>query len=126
MQAECRGDDELILAHAAHLGLVRVELILDVADEFLDHVVERDDAGGAAELIHDEREVRVTREEKAEQLFQRHHLGDIVQLALDARDVGLRLAHGAQEILDVDEADRLVEVLAAEGKTSVPRVHRAL
>ena len=112
--------------HAPQLGLLRVELVLDVADQFLEHVVERHDAGRAAELIHHQREMRVLGEEKAEQLLQRHHLRHGVQFALDALQIRLRLAHQLQQILDVDEPDRVIEMPSAERKPRVPALDRRL
>ena len=45
----------------ARLGLLDVVLVADVADELLDEVLERDDAGGAAVLVDDDGQVRARR-----------------------------------------------------------------
>src|SRR5581483_2412724 len=47
-------DDKFILVDFAKFLLLDIELVLDVADDFLEHVVERNDADSAAVFVDDD------------------------------------------------------------------------
>ena len=57
--------------------------VASTADKFLEHIVERHDAGRTAELVDHERNVRVFLKKEGEQFLQRHHLGNRMKLAPD-------------------------------------------
>ena len=86
-------------AHAAVVEpldrLVRkIELVLDLADDLLEQVLERDDAFELAVLVDHDRHVLVRAPELGQQRGQILRLGD---------DVG-----GAQELLDLDAGDAAI------------------
>ena len=67
------------------------------------------------------RQMGVPGQEKIEQFFERHHFRDRDELALDPQQVGMRIAHHRHQLLDVNEADRIIEMAAAKRKTRVAR-----
>ena len=102
--------------------LVRqVELVLDLADDLLEHVLERDDPLHVAVLVDDDRHVLV----RAAELGQERR--DVLRLRDDVRgpqdlldlDVGhAALVHRVQEIAQVEDADDVL------GRLPVDRVAR--
>ena len=91
-------------------GLVgEVELVLDVADDLLEEVLERHDAGGGAVLVDDDRHVLVRPPELAEQS------AEILRLRHDVRR--------AEELLDRDGGDGVVVERRDEARTwRMPRM----
>ena len=94
------------------LGL-DVVLVADLADDLLEHVLDRDQAGGAAVLVDDDRGLDLPALELAQQL--RHALG----LGRERRRphvrgdrLGVAAAVGEQQqVLHEDDADDVVEVV---------------
>jgi hypothetical protein len=66
-------DGKFVLVDFAKLGFLAVELVLDVANDFLEDVLERHHADGAAVFIDHDGEVGVLRQEKVEEFLERHH-----------------------------------------------------
>src|SRR5262249_22307632 len=73
VEAESAVDREFVSVDFLELGFLHVELILNIADQFLEHVFERDHADGTSKFVDHDREVRVFAQKKIQQLFQRHH-----------------------------------------------------
>ena len=108
-----------VVVDAGEGGALVVELVLDVADEFLHDVVEEHDADGRAEFIDGHGEVGVLAQEELEQRVERHGVRHDLELALDAHQVRIPVVDELEEILDVDQADGVVEVAFDERETGV-------
>jgi hypothetical protein len=101
------------------LGLVEVVLVLDVADDLLDHVLDRDEPCHAAILVHDDRDVVAVGAE----FLQQH----VEALGLRHEDHGAQhLAHverifrvEPQQVLGEEDADHVVAVVLEDGKPGV-------
>ena len=63
------------LARGHEAGLLLVELVLDLAEQLLDRVLDRHDARRAAELVHDDRHVRPAPAHLAEEVLGPFELG---------------------------------------------------
>jgi hypothetical protein len=74
-----------------------VVLVLDLADDLLDDVLERDDPGGAAVLVHHDRELAAPLLHLAQQVVDALGLRHEVRLAHELRDLG-HLAAAAQQV----------------------------
>ena len=97
-------------------GFGGLEFVADFADEFLDEAFEGDDAGGGTEVVHDEGHVEFLAEEFFEGGFEGFGFGEAEDVALDEAEVERGAGGGvAEEVLDVDEAEAVVEVAVAEG-----------
>jgi hypothetical protein len=114
-------DGELVLVDLAKFGLLAVELVLDIPHDFLEHIFQGHHADGAAIFIDDDGEMGVAGKKEVQQFLQRHHFRHGNQLALDPEQIGLRIAHHRHQFLDVNEADRVIEMAAAKRKTGVAR-----
>ena len=98
-----------------------VELVLDVADQFLDDVVKKHHSADMSEFVRDQRDVGFLLEEKFQQHIQRHGFGNHLHLPLDAHQIRVRLANKFQNVLDVNQSERVVEMTTHERKTRVFR-----
>ena len=90
-----------------------VVLVGDVADDLLDHVLERDDAGVAAVLVEDDGHLEAVGAQQRQQGVEPQGVGDHDRLDHDVPDPGggplvQRERHG---VLDVDGADHRVLVV---------------
>ena len=65
-------------------------------------------------------------QKKTQQFLELHHLRDRNQFALDPHQIGVRIAHHRHQFLDVNQSNRVVEILAAKRKPRVPRFDRLL
>ena len=72
-------DPKLAAAEGHDQGLVDVELVDDLADELLDEVLERHDAGGAAVLVDDDGEMELAGLHLAHERGDTFGLGDVVR-----------------------------------------------
>jgi len=90
------------------LAVLLVEFVLDLADDFFQHVLDRQQPRGAAELVDDDREVVAVGAEVAQQLVQalglRHEGGRTQQRA----QVQLGRALQLQQIFRQQDADDVV------------------
>ena len=66
-------DPELILVDLAKLLLLRIEFVLNIADHFLEHILQRHHSDRAAVFVDHDGEMRVSGEEKIKQFLERHH-----------------------------------------------------
>ena len=106
----------MCLSSIRSIGRVReVELVLDLADDLLEEVLERDDPLHVAVLVDDDRHVLLLAPEVGEERGEVLRLRDDVRgpqdrLELDRRDA--EVVHRAEEVAHVEDADDLVERLA--------------
>ena len=61
-----------------------------------------------------------------QQFLQLHHLRNVQNVAPDSQQIRLRIAHHRDQFLNVNEADRVIEMTAAKRETRVPRFQRLL
>ena len=101
------------------LCLFGVELVLNIADQFFEHVFERHHADRAAKFVDHDGKVRMFAQKHAQQFFQRHHFRHRCQFTFDLHQIGILILHHRHEVFDVNQADRVVEILATKRK---PRV----
>ena len=101
-----------------------VELVLDVTDQLLHHVVKEDHPDRRTELIDRHRQVGMLLEEKFQQRIQRHGVRHHLEIALDPHQVGIGIVEQFEQILDVDQSDRLVEVTFYQGEARVLAAYR--
>ncbi len=99
-------------------------LVLDLADDLLDDVLDCHQALGSAEFVDDDPEVDSRGAHPGEQLDDAHRFGDEQRLAHQRRDrtVARRVDAGDEHVLDVDHADHLIEALAIDGQAAVAGV----
>jgi len=112
---------------AAHEGIVvGVELVLDLADDLLEDVLDGHQAGGGAVLVDDDGHVHAPPAHVAQQLvdqrglaYLHHRAAHVAQRGVAPLDVGL------QEVLGVHDADGGVKaaVGTAEGEPGVSGLH---
>ena len=102
-------------------GFGLVMLVLDLADDLLDHVLDRHQALGAAEFVDDDGEVDPLGAHAREQLDHAHRFGDEQRFAHQRVDraVARRVDAGDEHVLDVDHADHLIEALAIDRQPAV-------
>ena len=110
--------------------LVRqVELVLDLADDLLEQVLERDDALHRAVLVDDDRHVLVLRRNSVRSAARSFvsgtmYAGRRIRVEHDGRDAVV--VHRGEEVAHVEDADDVVERLAVDRVARVRRVdHRA-
>src|SRR6266516_2931031 len=121
IKSECSVHAELVCADLAKFFLLEIELVLNIADQLLQHIFKCDHPDSATEFIYHDCEVRVLAQEQLQQIFQRHHLGERNQITLDLQEIRVRIAHHGEQFLDVNEANRVVEIFTAQRKARVTR-----
>ena len=94
----------------------RFVLVGDLADDLLEDVLDGDQAGGAAVLVDDDRDVDALGLHLAQQLVDRLGLRHEAGVRITSSTVGRRRSAAswaaADEVLEVDDADHVVDVLA--------------
>src|SRR5437870_3259459 len=110
---------KFVRADLAKFFLFEIELVLNIADQLLQHIFKCNHPDSAAEFIDHDRQVRVLAQEQLQQAFQRHHLGQGNQITLDLQEIRVRIAHHGNQFLDVNEAHRIIEILAAQREPGV-------
>ena len=94
-------------------------LVVDRADQLLEHVLQRDESRHAAVFVEDHRDLSALSAEFFQQfegvLGLRHEIGGPHQLARIDRGQGLDLGHAGEEVLDVEDAHDVV-VIGAEDR----------
>ena len=104
------------------MRLLDVVLVDDLADQLLDEVLERDQAGGAAVLVDDDRHVELLGLHLAQQLGDPLGLGHERAPGGASSRTGVvapAVALGAHEVLGVDDADDVVDALADDRDAAV-------
>ena len=118
------GFPQPVVEQGQHAGFGLVMLVLDVADDLLDHVLDRHQALGAAELVDDDGEVDALGAHPREQLDHAHRFRHEQRLAHQRRDraVARGIDVGHEHVLDVDHADHFIEALAIDRQAAVAGV----
>ena len=119
-------DARLVVGELDDHRLLVVVLVLDLADDLLEQVLDRDQAGGAAVLVEHDRDVDLAPLELVEQVVDRHRLGhedrrpqDRAQRRALRRPSRLR---NGQQVLGVEDPDDLVDrVLVDRDRGCGPR-----
>ena len=109
-------------AAAEQQRLFLIELVLDLAHQLFQNVFECHHSRGAAEFVHDDRQVQFAFKEQLEQALKPRGFGHIDELA--RRRQQLRPAAGfeshGKQVLDVDDPQRFVQVPAfAQGEARI-------
>src|SRR5215471_11451636 len=114
------GDEASIGAFYQARSLGFVVFVLDLPDDFLDEVLDRDQTIDAAKLVDHHRDVRARLAHLHEQVKDRHRRRDKEHLAQEGEQLCLTpLGNRAQDILDVNEADHVVQRLAIDRNARV-------
>ena len=103
----------------------QVVLVLDLADDLLEQVLERDDPLDGAVLVDNEGQVLVLAAELGEQRGEVLRLGDDVRRPDDVLDddvLDAPVVERAEEVADVEDADDVVERAAVDRVARVRRV----
>ena len=110
------------VAALAGPGAEAVVLVGDVADDLLDHVLERHDAGVAAVLVEDDGHLEAVAAQQRQQRVEPQRVGHDDRLGHDVLDPGGRpLVHGQRDgVLDVDGADDARPRRPSTGKRECP------
>ncbi len=74
VKPERTGHRKFVVVDLAKLLLLRVELVLDVANQLFEHVFQCHHSDGPTKFIHHHGEMCVLAEEQLEQFLQWHHL----------------------------------------------------
>ena len=117
-EAAVRLRDDVVVA------LVEVVLVLDVADDLLQHVLDGDQPGNAAVLVDDDRDVVAVGAELAQQHVEplrfRHEHGRAQRVAQVER---FRVRVVVEQLLGEQDADDVVLALADDREARVARLH---
>ena len=115
------GFPQAVVEHLQHSARLLVMLILDLADDFLDHVLDRYQAFGSAELVDDDGQVDAFGAHPREKVEHSHRFGtnrgarSSASIERGRERVDQRLEH----VLDVDHADHFIEVFAGNRQAAV-------
>ena len=112
-----------VVVHDGLVRSVRVVLVGDLPDELLGQVLHGEDAGEAAELVHDARQLVARAAQLAHGIRQRHEGGDDHGRADELADVGVQPVLRGQHVLEVDHADDPTGVVE-HGVAGVLRAHQ--
>ena len=102
------------------VGLVEVVLVLDVADDLLQDVLDRHQPAGAAVLVDDDRHVVARHAELAQQHVEALRLGDEYRRAQPGAQVEACLGMDAQQVLGQQDADDVVATALDDREARVP------
>src|SRR5699024_9960828 len=97
----------------------------DLANDFLDDVLDGDDAGGADVLVRDKNQLRIGGTNALQDGLPTQAFEDGGDGAGEAFDDGRRQPLWLQRhrVLDVDDADRVVQIAAGDGEAGVAGLH---
>ena len=114
-------DPELAAAERLDQRLVDVELVDDLADKFLDEVLERHDAGRAAVFVDDDSEVELACLHLAHERGDTFRLGDVVRRSAHLAHGAVLLAasNRADQVLGERDPDHVVEALVEHRDAAV-------
>ena len=101
-----------------------VMLVLDLANDFLDHVLDRHQSLGAAELVDDDRQMHPSGPHPRHQLEHSHRFGHEERRPKQRRHrpVDRRIARRDEHVLDMDHAHDMVERPGINRQSAVPRL----
>jgi hypothetical protein len=103
------------------LGLVEVVLVLDVADDLFQHVLDGDQTGDAAVFVDHDRHVVARRPEFSQQNVQALRFGNEDRRAQRVAQVEFLAGEIAQQILGEQDAEHVVLAFADRRKARVRR-----
>ena len=89
--------------------------LVDLADDLLEEILERDDAGRAAVLVDHDDHLRALPPHRREHGVERRGLGHERNAAARGRRTVSPLKQQPQQILDVNHADDVIEVAFDDG-----------
>src|SRR5690242_13390147 len=112
---------EFVRVNLLKLGFLGIEFVLDIADQFLDYVLQRHHSDRAAEFIKHDGKVRVLAQKQIKQLLQRHHIGYREQIQFYLCQLRIRITKYRHEFLDMIQANRVIEIFAAKRESGVFR-----
>ena len=118
-------DADARLVEPLDRGVGKVELVLDLADDLLEQVLEGDDPVHDAVLVDDDRHVLLLAPEVGEECGEVLRLGDDEggsRDRLEAHRCDSEVVHRREEIAHVQDADDLVERVPVHGVARVRRV----
>ena len=115
-----------MLAHALHGDVV---LVVDVADDLLDDVLERDEAEHDAIFVDHQRRMGLAAQERLQLIAATGGVGDEPGVERDVggaqlRHVAARGGIGAEQVLDVQDADDVVGIAAPKRHAGIGRGER--
>src|SRR5688572_11338145 len=131
LEIDARIGDESAVAAVEDLRLlVDVMLVVDVADDLLDEILDGNESVGTAIFVDDECEMNMCRLHLQEEIEGGHGARDVEHFPLQLGDRRIAPAQGAvlglfdqrDDILDVDHAERIVEGLAIDRQTRMLRL----
>jgi hypothetical protein len=103
----------------AALGIGVVEFVLDLADDLLEHVLDREQPGGVAELVDHDRQVVAVAAELAQQLVEVLRFGHEHRGPQQRAQVQLRGALQLEEILGHQRAQDVLALAFVDGEARV-------
>ena len=114
-------DPRLVLAEGHDHGLLLVVLVLDLAHDLLDEVLDGDEAGRAAVLVEDDGDVDATSLQAVQEVVDEHRLGHEERRAHEAADGGWPIVADevGQQVLGVEEAHDVVDAAVVDGDARV-------
>jgi hypothetical protein len=119
-------DADVGLVHALDRGVGQVELVLDVADDLLEQVLQRDEPLDVAVLVDDDREMLLLApkvgQERSQVLRLRHDVGGAHD-RLEADRCDSEVVDRGEEVTHVQDADDVVERVPVHGIAREGRVH---
>ena len=105
------------------LGLVEIVLVLDIADDLLQHILDGDQSGDSAIFVDDDGDMVAIGAEVAQQYVEalgfRHEDGRPQGVA---KVEAFRIGVVVEQLLGQQDADHIVLVLANDRKARVPRL----
>ncbi len=109
---------DVTVGQALDHRILHVELVDDLSEELLDDVLEGHEAGGAAVLVDDDREVEAVAlhlpQERGDPLGLGHEVRRTGQLG--HRSLLVAVALGSHQVLGVDDADDVVDATSGHGQ----------
>ena len=109
----------LLVRHDVVLGLVVVVLVLDVADDLFQHVLDGHQTGHAAVFVHHDGDVVARGAEFAQQHVEPLCFRDEHRRTQHVAQVHLLAGAQAQQVLGEEDADHVVAVVVDGGKAGV-------
>ncbi len=117
--ARLHAEHVFLLADDVVLGLVEVVFVLDVADDLLEHVLDRHQPGDAAVFVDDDGDVVAVGAEFLQQHVEPLRFGNEHGGAQHAADVAVGFGVVAQQVLRQQNPDDVVAVLVDDRKARV-------
>ena len=108
----------------SRINIDRVEFVIDIADDLLQHVFNREKAGHFTELIHNEREMLMLPLEFLQKEIERHRFRDELCLSQVLFQPVVRVEKRGKEILGVKKSLHVAEITIDYREARVPALIR--